>query len=162
VSSAPFAFDSALLRLAASHVPAGIETPVMRWRKLARMLNPPMSVKCSRASFQTVASALADYADANGGSCYPSVRRLAYDTGLHERTVQRALSAIESRGLLRRDARGGRGRATEYDLICPPKPAGKGDTPPAGEAVENVVKGDSWFQQRVARVSPQDRQEDRQ
>jgi len=41
--------------------------------------------------------ALARYADTNGGHCFPSVRRLAEDTGQSERTIQNHIHALNSR-----------------------------------------------------------------
>lgn len=47
--------------------------------------------------------------------CWPSVRRLCFDTNASERTVQQAISELEKRGLIKRDMR--QGRATLYYLI---------------------------------------------
>lgn len=47
--------------------------------------------------------------------CWPSVRRLCFDTSLSERTVQQAVCDLEKGGLIRRDMR--TGRATIYYLI---------------------------------------------
>jgi hypothetical protein len=43
---------------------------------------------------KTVLLALANYCDAEGGSCFPSVARLAFDCGISEQTVRRALKSL--------------------------------------------------------------------
>ncbi len=88
-----------------------------RWRKIVRRLDPPAGSPCSGAVFQAVAGALADHVD---GSCFPSVCCLATDCRISERSVQYGLAALEHRGVIRRDKRGGRGRATRYQLVVPP------------------------------------------
>ncbi|MDP9356584.1 MAG: helix-turn-helix domain-containing protein [Chloroflexota bacterium] len=80
--------------------------------------------------------ALADHADEDGGSIFPSVARLAWKTGYSERSVQRILRDLEGRGLLavEGDKKGGRHRTTRYRLTLDngpmkaPFPSAKGDT----------------------------------
>lgn len=43
---------------------------------------------------------LANYADAEGGSVFPSIARLEKDTHLARRTIQRALRRLEKAGLI--------------------------------------------------------------
>jgi Helix-turn-helix domain len=45
---------------------------------------------------------LANYADANGGSAFPSNLRLQKITKLDRRSIQRALRALEKKGLILR------------------------------------------------------------
>jgi DNA-binding transcriptional ArsR family regulator len=61
---------------------------------------------------------LADYADKDGGSVYPSVQSLAAACGLSERAVQYTRRALEEEGLLVvvANAKGGRGKAREYRI----------------------------------------------
>ena len=96
-----------------------VQTPVFRWRKLVRRLDPFPDSNVSRLSFRAVAMALADYADRNGRRCRPSVAQLASDAGVSERTAQRALRQLEQWGILECSNRGGRGRAAEYVLRVP-------------------------------------------
>src|SRR5829696_2537936 len=61
---------------------------------------------------------LAHHANEQTGRCFPSVARLAEETGTDRRTVQRRLRALEQHGHLERIAHqeGGRGYATDYRL----------------------------------------------
>jgi hypothetical protein len=84
----------------------------------------------------SVAFVLAHYANSDGSRCRPGRDRLAKDTRLSERTVTRALSALEKRGWVVQAAGGYRGQAVEYVLSRPERetplsPFGgeKGDTP---------------------------------
>ena len=110
-------FEDLALRAIATDLPK-IETPVFRWRKLVRRLEP-LGVKPSRAAFQGVATVLADYADRNGRSCRPSVATLVRDSGFGERTVQYALRELVRWRVVEVVREGGRGKASEYHLICP-------------------------------------------
>lgn len=68
---------------------------------------------------------LANYADAEGRAAFPSVLRLARDTGLSERAVQYQLRALEKAVLIRKGSRGiaaaritrGDRRPVVYDLL---------------------------------------------
>ena len=110
-------FEQLLVRAADRAVSTKIRTPVVRWRKMVRLYGPRPGDRCSRKCFQSIAAALADYADRNGGSCFPPVERIVEDTDYSERQVQYALASLEGWGLLRRSF-GGRGRTTRYQLIC--------------------------------------------
>ncbi len=61
---------------------------------------------------------LANYANDDGGSIYPSVALLAEVSCLSERAVQTTLRKLVDAGILRTltDGRGGRGRSTEYAI----------------------------------------------
>jgi hypothetical protein len=132
------------LQLRYEALPA-IQTPVMRWRKLIAQLEPlpqdrgVVSVPC----FRLVAQMLCGYANRNGGSCYPTVAMLAEASGYGERQTQRALAALERRGIVERDTRGGRGRATQYRLWIPTseRVTVKGDSD-AERVTALSVKGD--------------------
>ncbi len=63
--------------------------------------------------------ALADEADDEGGSCYPSIRRLAAKTRTHTNTVQRGVGRLEAAGLIEvdRPEKQGRGHFNRYRLL---------------------------------------------
>lgn len=116
-------FDEAHLRLVASDLPRALP-PVMQWRKLISRVGPPADAKCSVRCFRAVGRVLADYANRNGGSVFPSVETIAADAGYSERSVQHALNALEWKGLITRDKRGGRsrhggGRTSRIELVVP-------------------------------------------
>jgi hypothetical protein len=146
-------FEDIALRAIATDLPK-IETPVFRWRKLVRRLDP-LGTKPGRAAFQSVASALADYANRNGRSCRPTIARLCADTGFSERTVQYAIRELVRWRVVEVERAGGRGRASEYRLVCP-------------GAVNNAVdkkgctdrKGAPGDTKRVHAGAPQVRQEE--
>jgi hypothetical protein len=60
---------------------------------------------------------LADYADEDGGSCWPSVKTIAKETLLSERQVQYALRNLEQIGEIAIEEMGGGRRSTRY-RIC--------------------------------------------
>ena len=127
--SAPEGLERALYAQLASTVSSRLPQ-VLRWRKLVHMVSPPAGAHVSTPVLRSVADSLANHADRNGASCYPSVSRLASEAGCAERSVQYALGALEELGLLARDSRGGRGRATRYTLQLPvDKPGGNGASP---------------------------------
>lgn len=74
-----------------------------------------MSIHCLNLAFgvhlpnrpaeKLVLLALAQRASDEDGSAYPSIWYLVHKTSLDERTVQRALAGLESRGFLRREFR---------------------------------------------------------
>jgi len=70
-------------------------------------------------SLKPLAAALADIANDDGTSIYPSVEYVAWLLGKGERTVQRGLAELKQIGVLEVVAyrSGGRGHATEYRLI---------------------------------------------
>ncbi len=74
--------------------------------------------------------AMADHADENGGSIFPSIGRLSRKTGFHERKVQRLLARLRRRGFLvvTRPAAGH--RPTEYRIAFDPP---RGDTTCRGD-----------------------------
>ena len=64
--------------------------------------------------------ALAAYADEHG-RCWPTIRRLAEDTGVDTSTVSRRLAELVERGLVVRLRPGAKGRPTVYELPWPPE-----------------------------------------
>jgi hypothetical protein len=77
---------------------------------------------------QTVLAALCAHADDNGGSCFPSVGRLSWETNYSERQVQYIIRNLEDLGIVRRvtNQQGGRGMVTHYQIDiekAPQKPA---------------------------------------
>jgi Helix-turn-helix domain len=70
----------------------GRELPfVVVWRKAILASGLP-------APARHVAHVLAEHANADGGSCYPSIARLADETGHAESTVRAALASLEGAG----------------------------------------------------------------
>jgi DNA-binding transcriptional ArsR family regulator len=69
--------------------------------------------------------ALADEADDTGGSCYPSMRRLAERMSVHVTTVRRHLDDLEAAGLITvdRPEKQGRGHHNRYQLAMPERVA---------------------------------------
>lgn len=117
-------FEDLKLRLVATGIPDGLP-PVMRWRKLLRRVEPPDGSQVSVATFRAVGTVLADYADREGGSCFPSVKLIASDSGFAVRTAKYALAALEEVGLVEKRRR--RRMPTSYTLLVPPveKPVDK-------------------------------------
>lgn len=66
-----------------------------------------------------VMMALWTYADNDTLICWPTIEQLAEDSGLSERQVVTQLNSNVENGWLRRDNRGGRGKATTYTLTFP-------------------------------------------
>ena len=69
--------------------------------------------------------ALADEADDDGGSCYPSLRRIAYRAECSVATARRHVAKLESAGLIAvfRPAKQGRGHHNRYQLCLPERVA---------------------------------------
>lgn len=93
---------------------------------------------CNR---KLLAVRLADFADDEGRGIYPGVKRLASETELSERTIQRILSDFVSEGILVvvKEATGRPGQTTRYDFdlarLFAYAPGKTGDTvSPVGEA----------------------------
>lgn len=70
--------------------------------------------------------ALADEADDDGGSCYPSLRRIAQRAECSIATARRHVAKLESAGLIsvHRPAQQGRGHHNRYQLRLPERVAG--------------------------------------
>jgi hypothetical protein len=86
-----------------------------RWNLLTRVLLVEPSVKL-------VARIAMDYADFDdGSSCFPSIERLARETGLSDRTVRNGWAVLRGLKMAVRVSRGGsfRGAADEYQLEIP-------------------------------------------
>lgn len=90
-----------------------VERPfIFRWR--SAVLNSSMT-----SAGKLCHLALAEWADADGGSCYPSSEKVAELASLHERSVRRFL---EHSDFIVRSDRGGQGqgwRAFSYQLVLP-------------------------------------------
>lgn len=98
-----------------------------------------MSIRLIAAAFELsirsvdkfVLIALADHAHEDGSGAYPCVERLAWKTGLSERSVQYALRQLEADGLIKPVGSvhgglvsGGRGNTTEYKITFATSPKG--------------------------------------
>ena len=112
-------------------------------------------VQLGTAGRKMLAIRLGDFADDEGRGIWPSVGRLATETDLSPRQVQRLLADFVNEGLLVivKEGGGGRGTTTRYDfdmdkverLIAEQKAQIKGDTmsPLEGDRVTSTtVKGD--------------------
>lgn len=90
---------------------------LFRWRDAVRTDQGPP------ATTRYVLIALSLHADPKGGSCYPSTRRLATETGLSRRSVEEHLRRAENLGWITRSHRGpDRGQAWKlmaYTLTVP-------------------------------------------
>jgi DNA-binding MarR family transcriptional regulator len=99
-----------------------------------------------RSSELRVYLALASRTDRNR-RCWPGRATLAQDTGLSERTVQRALARLEKLGLVRRIAGGqGRGHHTVFEVLLAAGPRGAKETVGSGRpaaAMNKVLEGAS-------------------
>jgi len=89
---------------------------VIRWRKAL-----PNDRRLSRTD-KDVARALSDYFNAHGYGAFPGHARLAYDLGISERAIRRALKHLVDLGWLALVARSGPGRAVEYRALIPSVP----------------------------------------
>lgn len=108
---------------------------IFRWR--ASLLAPGGPPPLRRY----VLLALSLHGDAAGGSCYPSGRRLAQDTGLSRPTIIKHLRAAVREGWIERYARGhgGRGwRRYGYRLTLPTGAGVVNEVYHAGEVVTHV------------------------
>uniref|UniRef100_UPI003AF62E4A helix-turn-helix domain-containing protein n=1 Tax=Thiolapillus sp. TaxID=2017437 RepID=UPI003AF62E4A len=73
-----------------------------------------------RAPEKPVLVALAEHVGGAGRECWPSLARLALMTGYSERTVRRALRALEAAGLVRIERRPGRPALYSLNLSTTP------------------------------------------
>ena len=86
---------------------------------------------------------LADYADEDGGSCWPSVATISKETLLSERQVRYALRNLEQLGEIAIEQMGGGRRSTRYRVLMggvqnlPPSDNGRGAVhcPPEGQPI---------------------------
>ena len=69
-----------------------VDTDVLRDKKLSGTSRLVFAILCSYANFNT-------------RSCFPKIKTLAEDAGFSERTIQKALSELEERGVLKRVVR---------------------------------------------------------
>lgn len=73
--------------------------------------------------------------DKNGGSCWPSTRLLATETGLSERTICTHLQAGRETGFISSQLHGANGQdwaSHEYQALMPTKQAAQQESPPQG------------------------------
>ena len=84
--------------------------PVVQWRKL-------LSSRASRSSVLAVGHVLANHADKEGGSCWPSLATIMDEAIVSKRTALRALAELEETGLLYRRRRGR--TSNSYRLLVP-------------------------------------------
>ena len=98
-----------------------------------RFLFAVRDLKLGEPSAKLVLYALASRAD-DEGYAYPSVNRIARDTGLSRRTVQRRLDELAAAGLIERHVRRRVDNPRHHDttiyrlLVSPRRPSGHGDT----------------------------------
>ncbi|TWB22149.1 helix-turn-helix protein [Nitrospirillum amazonense] len=111
-----------------------------------QVLNLVWAVRGLDATAKLVLLRLADFSDDTGGQIFPSVGRVADDTGLSERAVRQALRRLEDTGALRLVAKedSGRHRAREYRIELSFFAGGSTCRPEAG-AGRNEVPGGTSF-----------------
>lgn len=100
---------------------AGTGTPPSRYSWIRKVMSPAGPPSTTRL----VLSALAIHMDSDGGSCFPSTRLLAEETGLSHRSVLTHLEQAAEVGWIRRKPRGhsGRGwRLHAYEPAIPDEP----------------------------------------
>jgi hypothetical protein len=78
----------------------------------ARVLRTPMP-----ATDKVILGLLATYADGDGSRCFPGVKRLAAESGLHKRSVQLTLRRLEAAGRIEQTARARQHRPAEYRIV---------------------------------------------
>ena len=79
---------------------------------------------------------LAIYAHRVTRRCFPKQKTLAYDTGLSERAVERAIQRLRDLGFIEVERRrAGRKRINEYTLVLKPLPPPPPPIPPLEEHV---------------------------
>ena len=101
---------------------------LFRWRKAFMAARWPVAWDGPKPSnIKHVLHALSTYMKSDGSGAFPSQSRLAKDTALGKRTVERCLEAAERVGLIeRREHRrvGQAWRGTEYTAVIPNYPQG--------------------------------------
>jgi predicted DNA-binding transcriptional regulator YafY len=70
-----------------------------------------------KASTRLAVALVKYFNERNGGCAWPSIARLADDTCMSERTVQRDLAGLVAQGHLQRMAGGGRHRTNKYRMV---------------------------------------------
>lgn len=117
-------------------------------------------------SAMVIALALADWADDDGGSIFPSVARIAWKTKLKDRAVQYHLAEFRRIGLLVpvKNATGGRGKTVEYRMditkgeksapFIAPQSKGASDEKGASESTERAHDEAPIEQERVHADAP--------
>ena len=94
--------------------------------------------------------ALADEADDNGGSCFPSLRRMAGKCRMSTSGVRQVIGRLESSGLIVvvRPDRQGRGHHNRYELLGPFNPATSGQAVLDGMK-DKSASGDTFGEKRA-------------
>lgn len=113
----------------------------MSWRAVAWAIEQ----ETGSATRKWVLVALADRHNGDTGRCDPRIRRLAADTELSERSVQRALAELEERGFIERHERYRDDGGRRSDLFTFPALAGEGVavSPPPGDTESGQEPGSS-------------------
>lgn len=82
------------------------------------------------ATSRNVAWTLSTHMNREGGSCWPSINRVARESGLSRRTVQRHVVLLEVEGWLRVErSKGGQNATHRYQATFPPGLNGVTATP---------------------------------
>ena len=97
-------------------------------------LNWAFDLPLKKPTQKAVLIALANYADKQGGSCFPSIATIMRCTGLSERAVSPAIKWLEDNGLIVADRKPG--RVTQYQLMFDADAPQEMQEAPAGDAVE--------------------------
>jgi Helix-turn-helix domain len=110
---------------------------LIQWRDAltASALSPPA---------RHVGHVLTTHMNRQGGSCFPSTRLLAAETGYAPNTVAAAINELESEGFVR-VARGGGRRPNQYQAVLPNVSAG--ETKPRPDSSAYVSVGASLMSQ---------------
>jgi hypothetical protein len=99
-----------------------------------------------------VAARLALHLNGKTLRCNPPIDLLMKGTALKERSVQNAISTLETEGLLRRQGGGGRGRSWNYQLVIPRDRADSAETVHVDapfEGQEETPQGGAPFAEKV-------------
>ena len=117
----------------------------------------------AKRSAKAILLALAHRADKNG-FCYPSIRRIALDIGVDQRTVQRGLRKLESMGELqilkhggKEPTNGGRQWTNQYRILVQ-APSHKGATTQSAGGGKVVTKGVAIMSKGGGKVPPESNQ----
>lgn len=130
-----------------------------------------MSVKASSRVWESdletrrmiVLLAMADHADDEGRSIFPSVKRIAWKCKMSERQVQRHLAALRADGILKVISPATRYKPNEYAIVYAALPkkepfeSGVTDTTPLGSSgvTSTTVRGDTGDVSGVTPTSPE-------
>jgi predicted transcriptional regulator len=93
---------------------------IVKFQKLTWLKTLP-NTQMSNSDHRVLVTIM-NYADGDGTNAYPSIKTIAKDSWMSERTVQRSLASLKSLGLIKETERGGRdrgNRASVYSLLEP-------------------------------------------